>query len=187
MRTLPNMTVIAPADGIETYKAIKAIADYPGPCYLRMGRGDVPLVTQVDSPFTIGKASIIRDGCDVSLVACGIMVAVCMDAAEELQKKGIDAQVINMSTIKPLDAETLLQAVRKTGCVVTAEEHDSISGLGSATAMLLAENQPTPMKSIGIPDIFGESGESDELMKKYGLTAEAVVEAAEEVIRRKKG
>jgi transketolase len=186
MRTLPNMTVLVPADGIEAYKAVKAAAEHAGPCYVRLGRADVPMVTTMDSPFTIGKASILREGSDVSLVGCGQMVAVCMDAAEELQKKDISAEVINMSTIKPLDEAALVRSAKKTGCVVTTEEHTVESGLGSAVANCLGEHCPVPLKRIGTPDCFGESGESEELMRRYGLTSEKVVAAAEETIRRKK-
>lgn len=185
MRTLPHMCVLVPADGIEAYKAVKAAADHEGPCYVRLGRGDVPMVTTMDSPFTIGKATILREGTDVTLVSCGQMVSVCMDAAEELQKSGISAEVVNMSTIKPLDENTLLRSVKKTGCVVTAEEHSIESGLGSAVGTTLGEHYPAPMKRVGTPDCFGESGESDDLMRRYGLTAEKVVASAEEVIRRK--
>jgi transketolase len=185
MRTLPHMCVLVPADGIEAYKAVKAAAEHEGPCYVRLGRGDVPMVTTMDSPFTIGKATILREGTDVTLVSCGQMVAVCMDAAEELQKSGISAEVVNMSTIKPLDENTLLRSVKKTGCVVTAEEHSIKSGLGSAVGTALGEHYPAPMKRVGTPDCFGESGESDDLMRRYGLTAEKVVASAEEVIRRK--
>jgi transketolase len=185
MRTLPHMCVLVPADGIEAYKAVKAAAEHEGPCYVRLGRGDVPMVTTMDSPFTIGKATILREGTDVTLVSCGQMVSVCMDAAEELQKSGISAEVVNMSTIKPLDENTLLRSVKKTGCVVTAEEHSIKSGLGSAVGTALGEHYPAPMKRVGTPDCFGESGESDDLMRRYGLTAEKVVASAEEVIRRK--
>jgi len=186
MRALPNMYVIVPADGAEAYKAVKAVAEHVGPCYVRLGRSDVPMVTTVDSPFEIGRATIIREGTDVSLVSCGQMVAVCLDAAESLQEKGISAEVVNMSTVKPLDVETLLRSVRKTGCVVTAEEHSIRSGLGSAVACVLAQQYPAPMKMVGTPDCFGESGESAELMCRYGLTAEEVTSSAEEVIRRKR-
>jgi transketolase len=185
MRTLPNMTVIVPADGIETYKAVKAAAEHHGPCYIRMGRSDVPMVTAMESPFNIGKATILREGKDVSLIACVQMVAVCMDAAEELEKNGISAEVINMSTIKPLDEAAVIRSAKKTGCVVTAEEHSIKSGLGSAVATILSEHRPAPMRLVGTPDCFGESGESDDLMRRYGLTAERIISSAEEVIRRK--
>jgi transketolase len=185
MRTLPNMTVIVPADGIETYKAVKSVVDYDGPCYIRLGRADVPLITNMDSPFNIGESTVLREGSDVSLIGTGQLVAVCLDAAEDLQKKGISAEVINVSTIKPLDKDTILKSAKKTGAVVTAEEHNVINGLGSAVAECLGESHPLPMHRVGIPDVFGESGESDELMVKYGLTPEKVREAAKKVVRRK--
>jgi transketolase len=185
MRTLPDMTVIIPADAIETYKATKAVVDRPGPCYVRLGRVDFPVVTTADSPFTIGKATEIREGEDVSLIGTGQMLALCLDAADELHKKGISAHVVNMSTIKPLDEETVAKAVKRTGGIVTAEEHNMLTGLGSAVGTFLAEHGGCLMRRVGIPDTFGESGESEELMVKYGLTSARIVESAEEVIRRK--
>ncbi len=185
MRALPNMTVIVPADGPETYKAIKAVADYKGPVYVRMGRADVPTITNSDSEFEIGKATILRDGDDISLIGCGIMVSRCLLAAEELEKHKISARVINLSTIKPIDVKTIIKAARETGGLVTAEEHSAVVGMGSAVAMVLVENAHAPMKRVGIPDVFGQSGDSDELMEKYGLTAENIVEAAHDVIARK--
>lgn len=186
MRVLPNMTVIVPADGVEAYKAVKAAAEHNGPCYIRLGRSDVPMVTTIDSPFSIGKATVVREGTDVTLVACGHLVAICVDAAEELQAKGISAEVVNMSTIKPLDGETLLRSVRKTGGVVTAEEHSIESGLGGTVSEFLGDHHPVPQRRIGTPACFGESGESEALMRRYGLTSEKVAAAAEDVIRRKK-
>lgn len=186
MRVLPNMTVIVPADGAETYKAVKAIAKYKGPCYVRLGRSDVPLVTSMETPFEVGKASLLKEGSDITLVACGQMVAICLEAAEELESKGISAEVLNVSTIKPLDKEAIVKSVEKTGCIVTAEEHSIEGGLGSAVCEFLCETYPVPQQRIGTPACFGESGESDALMKKYGLTKEHVIEASEKVIRRKK-
>ena len=186
MRVLPNMTVIVPADGAETYKAIKAIAKYKGPCYVRLGRSDVPLVTSMETPFEVGKASLLKEGSDITLAACGQMVAICLEAAEELESKGISAEVLNVSTIKPLDKEAIVKSVEKTGCIVTAEEHSIEGGLGSAVCEFLCETYPVPQQRIGTPACFGESGESDALMKKYGLTKEHVIDASEKVIRRKK-
>lgn len=185
MRALPNMTVIVPADGPETYKAIKVVADYKGPVYVRMGRANVPTITNSDSKFKIGKATVLRDGDDVSLIGCGIMVARCLMAAEELKRHKISARVINLSTIKPIDVKTIIKAARETGGVVTAEEHSAVVGMGSGVAMVLVENAHAPMKRVGIPDVFGQSGDSDELMEKYGLTSENIVEAAHDVIARK--
>lgn len=185
MRTLPNMTVVAPADAPETYQAIMAIADHPGPCYVRMGRSEVPVITDPCKSFHIGKADILKEGSDVTLVGCGQMVASCLEAAELLRKEGISARVINLSTIKPLDETTLLRAAKETGCIVTAEEHNRLSGVGSAVATFLSERVNVPIEIVGMDDIFGESGESEELMLKYGLTAENVAEAAHRAMRRK--
>lgn len=185
MRALPNMTVIVPADAPETYRAIKAVADYIGPVYVRMGRANIPTITNSRGKFRIGKATVLRDGSDVSLIGTGIMVSRCLLAAEELKKHKISARVIDLSTIKPIDTKTIVKAARETGGVVTAEEHSSIVGMGSAVAMCLVENAHVPMKRVGIPDVFGQSGDSDELMEKYGLTAENIIEAAHDVIGRK--
>ena len=185
MHTLPNMTIVVPADAMEAYKATKAVAAKAGPCYLRMGRVDVPNITDLNTPFAIGKATMPRDGSDITLIGTGQMVASCLEAAEVLQTKGISARVINMSTVKPLDEEALHKAAVETGGIVTAEEHNVVSGLGSYVASYLVEHRPVPMKLVGMADMFGESGESDELMLKYGLTTEKVVAAAEEVIRRR--
>jgi len=185
MRVLPNMTVIAPADGPEAYRAIKAVAEKEGPCYVRMGRSEVPMVTSVDSAFAIGKAAVLRDGSDVTLVGCGQMVAVCLDAADELRAEGISAEVVNMATIKPLDGGALLKSAKRTGGVVTAEEHSIESGLGGAVSEFLSDHCPVPMRRIGTPACFGESGDSEELMRRYGLTADKVAAAARDVVRRK--
>jgi len=186
MNTLPNMTVVVPADAPETYQAVKAVVGWPGPCYVRLGRVDFPTVTSPENPFSVGRASVMREGADISLVGTGQMVAVCLDAAEDLEREGVSAEVINMSTIKPLDHDTLSRTARKTGGVVTAEEHNHLTGLGSAVASYLVEHTEVPMRRVGIPDRFGESGESEELMIKYGLTKGMVIAAANEVIRRKR-
>jgi len=185
MRALPNMSVIVPADAPETYRVIKAVADYEGPVYVRMGRADVPTITDEKDKFKIGKATILKDGEDISLIGTGIMVSRCLMAAEILKKHKISAKVINLSTIKPIDVKAIIEAARETGGVVTAEEHSAVVGMGSAVAMVLVENAHVPMKRVGIPDVFGQSGDSDELMEKYGLTAENIVEAAHDVIARK--
>ncbi|UCE80316.1 MAG: transketolase family protein [Methanobacteriota archaeon] len=186
MRVLPNMSVIVPVDSNETYKAVKTVASNKNPVYVRIGRADVPTVTDKDSPFDLDKASIMRTGDDVTLIGCGIMVSKCLEAAEELAKHGIDARVINLHTIKPLDEKIIVKAARETGAVVTAEEHSVMMGMGSAVAMCLVENFHVPMKRVGIPDVFGESGGCDELMERYGLTMENIVEAAHDVLKRKK-
>jgi transketolase len=185
MMVLPNMTVIVPADATETEKVIKAVAEYKGPVYVRLGRSDVPIITSEKDPFEIGKATVLRKGKDVTLIGTGIMVSVCLEAAEALKKEGVDARVINMSTIKPIDAETLEKAARETGAIVTAEEHNVEMGMGTAISMIIAEKKHVPMKRVGIPDVFGESGSSDELMEKYGLTVKNIVNAAHDVLKRK--
>jgi transketolase len=185
MMVLPNMTVIVPADAIETSKAIKASADYDGPVCVRLGRAEVPTITSENDPFKIGRATTLRKGKDVTLIGTGIMVSVCLDAAEALKKEGVDARVINMSTIKPIDEETLGKAAVETGAIVTAEEHNVEMGMGTAISMVIAEKKHVPMKRVGIPDVFGESGSSDELMEKYGLTVKNIVNAAHDVLRRK--
>jgi transketolase len=185
MRTLPNMTVMVPADAPETFRAVKAAAEWPGPCYLRLGRIDFPVVTGPDAEFTVGKASVLREGEDITLIGDGLMVSKCLEAAEQLEKRNISARVINMSTIKPLDEAAIAAAVKRTGGIVTAEEHNILSGLGCAVASYLVEHDPVPMKRVGILDVFGESGEGEELLRKYGLTADKVIEAAEDVIKRR--
>jgi transketolase len=185
MRVLPNMTVIVPADAPETAKAVRAAVEWDGPVYIRLGRADVPTITKEEDGFTIGKATTLRDGADVTLIGTGIMVAKCLQAAEALSKHRIDARVINLSTIKPIDKKMIIKAARETGAMVTAEEHNVAVGVGSAIAMTLVENAHIAMKRVGIPDVFGESGESGELMEKYGLTAENIIDAAHDVIRRK--
>ena len=185
MRALPNMTVISPADAYEAYAATKAIAAYDGPVYMRMGRAEFPTTTEEGAPFTIGKATVMREGKDVTLVGCGQMVSFCLDAAEQLAAEGVEAEVINMSTIKPLDRETLVASVSKTGCCVTAEEHSIIGGLGSAVAEALCESVVAPLERVGTRDTFGESGKPAELMEKYGLTAAHIAEAARKTISRR--
>jgi transketolase len=186
MRVLPNMTVIVPADAPETTKVIMKIVENKNPTFVRMGRSEVPTITAPEDEFEIGKAKVIRDGTDITLIGTGIMVSRCLLAAEELMKHKINARVINMSTIKPLDEKTVVKAARETGAIITAEEHSILEGLGSAVAMTLGENASVPMRRVGIPDTFGESGDCEELMTKYGLTAENIIEAAHEVLSRKK-
>ncbi|MDR1404851.1 MAG: transketolase family protein [Candidatus Methanoplasma sp.] len=186
MRVLPNMTVISPADAYETYAATKAIADFNGPVYMRLGRSEFPAVTDENAEFVIGRASVLREGTDVTLVGTGQMVALCIEAAEALREDGIDAEVINMSTIKPFDTETLGKSLNKTGSLVTAEEHSIIGGLGSAAAEFLSREMPVPLEMIGTKDTFGESGAPDQLFKKYGLTPEDIAEAAKRSLARKR-
>lgn len=185
MRALPNMTVISPADAYETYEATKSIAEYDGPVYMRLGRSEFPCVTEEFAPFIIGKARIMKEGNDVTLIGTGQMVSVCMDASEMLASEGISAEVVNMATIKPLDTDAIAASVGKTGCAVTAEEHSIIGGLGSAVAEFLSQEMPLPLTRVGTHDTFGESGMPEELFKKYGLTADDVVSAAKTSIAKK--
>lgn len=186
MRVLPHMKVIVPADGIEAEKAVLAAAKLEGPVYIRLGRSKVPIIYEKDYEFTLGKASVIKPGQDVTIIACGIMVAEAIIAGEELAKEGISARVVNMASIKPLDEEIVIIAARETGAVVTAEEHSIIGGLGGAVAEVLAENAPVPLERVGIQDTFGESGKPQELLEKYGLTATNIQEAVYRVLNRKK-
>lgn len=194
MRVLPGMTVLVPADAIEAKKATIAAASYPGPIYIRLGRGPVPLITREEDAFIIGKANRLRPsqgeglrpGRDVSLVACGIMVNEAVEAANALAQEGIDASVINLHTIKPLDGALLLEEAQRTGAVVTAEEHQINGGLGGAVAEFLARSCPVPLEMVAIPDTFGESGGERELLEKYGLTATEIVAAAKRAVSRKR-
>jgi transketolase len=175
MRVLPGMTVIVPSDGIETEQVITAIAEYTGPVYVRLGRGKVPLVMPEDYRFEIGKAYIFNLGNDVNIIATGIMVSEALKARDILRSKDIDAGVINMSTVKPLDKEAVMRAAERARLIITAEEHSIIGGLGSAVCELLSEEKPLRVKRIGVRDRFGRSGRPEELMKLYGLTAEDIV------------
>ena len=186
MRSIPNMVVVSPADAYEAYAATMALADYKGPCYMRLGRADFPIITKEGEKFEIGKAKVLREGKDITLLGTGQMVSACLQAAEELEAKGISAEVINVSTIKPLDTECIKKSVSKTGCAVTAEEHSIIGGLGSAVAELLSEECPAPLTRVGTKDTFGESGKAELLMEKYGLTAKDIVEAANVSISKKR-
>lgn len=185
MKMLPNMTVIVPCDYNQTKAATIAIADFEGPVYLRFGRPSVPIFTPEDKKFEIGKADVLVEGSDVTIVACGHLVWKAIEAAEELNAKGISAEVINMHTIKPFDAKAVLDSVSKTKCVVSAEEHMIAGGLGESVAHVLATNNPTPQEFVGVQDTFGESGTPAELMTKYGIDTLNIVEACEKVIKRK--
>ena len=178
MRTLPNMTVINPADAKEAEAAVLAAIDYQGPVYIRLGRAETKDIHDDSYHFEWGKAEVLRQGSDVSIFATGIMTAKALDAAETLAKQGVQAEVINVHTIKPLDEETVIASAKKTGKVVTAEEHSIIGGLGSAVAEVLARQCPTKQAFVGVQDSFGESGSPNDLLEKYGLTTEAIVKAA---------
>ena len=185
MKMLPGMTVIVPADYNQTKAATKAIANYEGPVYLRFGRPVWPIFTK-EEDFVIGKAQQLNEGKDISIFACGHLVWIAVEAARILEAKGIGVDLINIHTIKPLDTKAVLASIKKTGCAVTAEEHNIIGGLGDSIAQVAAKNHPIPMEYIGTNDTFGESGKPMDLLVKYGLDSNHIVAAAEKVMARKK-
>lgn len=185
MRVLPNMRVLVPADFAAAKAAIKLAAETPGPVYIRMGRASVPCVYDEDSVFEVGRAKVLREGDDVTIVACGVEIDEALKAAETLAEKGVSAEVIDAFSIKPLDEETILASARKTGCVVTAEEHSVIGGLGGAVAELLSEKLPLPLVRVGMRDCFGTSGEMAELMREFELDAPAIASAVDESLSKK--
>ena len=180
MRSIPGMVVICPADGVEAEAATKAAYEHQGPVYLRMGRLAVPLFHEEGFKFTIGKGEIMRDGADVAIIANGLMVYEAIQAAEKLAAEGVDAMIINMSTVKPLDEELTLAAAKKCGRVITCEEHSVVGGLGEAVCSFLSENYPTPVRRIGVQDVFGQSGPAAEVLAYYGLCADNIVKVAKE-------
>ncbi|HEV7380378.1 MAG TPA: transketolase C-terminal domain-containing protein [Dyadobacter sp.] len=185
MKMLPGMTVINPCDYNQTKAATIAIADYEGPVYLRFGRPVIPVFTDADQKFEIGKAWMVNEGTDVSIFATGHMVWEAIQAGEMLEAEGINAEIINIHTIKPLDEEAILKSVEKTGCAVTAEEHNRLGGLGDSVAQVLIKNKLVPQEYVAVDDSFGESGTPAQLMEKYGLTAKDIVAAAKRAISRK--
>jgi transketolase len=187
MRALPNMTIIVPADAVETGQAIRALAKAHGPAYVRLNRPKVPVINQNENySFTIGKAVELARGKDLTIIATGIMVKSALEAATILTKEGISAKVINMHTIKPLDCEAILRSAKETGAVVTAEEHSIIGGLGGAVAEVICENYPVPVVRVGMKDMFAESGKPEALLEKYGMTPQEIVAAAKLALSRKK-
>ena len=178
MRTIPGMVVMSPADDVEAKAMVRAAYEHVGPVYMRFGRAAVPVVHGDDFKFEIGKGEVLKDGSDVAIIANGLMVYEALVAAEELAKDGINAMVINMATIKPLDDELVLEAAKKCGKIITAEEHSVIGGLGEAVSSLLCEKLPTPVKRIGVNDEFGHSGPAGALLKQFGLSAENIVKVA---------
>ena len=185
MRMLPGMMVVVPADYNQTKQATLAIADHHGPVYLRFGRPKWPVFIPADMPFELGKAQRLIEGSDVSIFACGHLVWRALQAAEELAKQGVKAEVFNVHTIKPLDTEAILASVAKTKCAVTCEEHNRFGGLGDAIAQVLTTHAPTPQEFVAVNDSFGESGTPDQLLKKYGLDTPDIVAAAIRVMKRK--
>ncbi len=185
MKMLPGMTVINTCDYNQTKAATIAIADHEGPVYLRFGRPKVPVFMPTDQPFEIGKAIMLNEGTDVTIVATGHLVWESLQAAEKLESEGISVEVINIHTIKPLDEESILKSISKTGCIVTAEEHNKFGGLGESVARCLAENNPIPQEFVAVNDTFGESATPSQLMEKYNINDEAVVNAVMKVLKRK--
>jgi transketolase len=185
MRAIPNMKMIIPADYYETLKATKAAAAIPGPIYIRFGREKVPVVSDQNTPFVFGKANVLRNGGDIAIIACGVMVYEALVAAEELARKNISARVINMHTLKPLDEACILKAAEECGAIVTAEEHQIYGGLGSAVAQVVAREYPVPMDYVAVMDRFGESGQPDELLDSFGLRSQDIIDRVQKVLKRK--
>ncbi len=183
MRTIPGMTVVVPADDVEARAATRCAYSTDGPFYLRLGRLAAPVINDPESyEFELGRAIVMREGTDATVVACGLMVSAALEAADALAAEGISVEVINMHTIKPLDEDTLLASAAKTGHVVTVEEHSVIGGLGEACAAVLCEKSPVPMRRVGVQDVYGESGPALELLDKYGLNAEGIASAVREML-----
>jgi transketolase len=187
MRCIPNMTVLVPCDAVQTRKATLAAAALDGPVYIRFGREKSPVITTEDTPFEIGRAQVFRDGADVAIVACGILVQNALVAADELAREdGVHCLVLNNHTVKPLDAASVIAAARRCGAVVTVEEHQVAGGAGSAVAEVLAEEYPVPIRFVGVRDRFGQSGTPDELIELYGMGVRSIKEAVRTVVRRKR-
>ncbi len=186
MRTIPNMIVMNPADAVSAKEAVLKASEYVGPVYIRLGRSKVPVIyDDKDYKFEIGKGHLLEDGDDATIVATGVMVKKALQASEKLKEEGINVRVIDIHTIKPIDKDIIVNAAKETGAIVTAEEHNIIGGLGSAVAEVISENHPVPMKRVGVNDCFGESGNGEELLQKYGLTVVNIVKFIKEVIDKK--
>lgn len=186
LRATPNIRVIVPCDALEAERATKAAAAETGPFYIRLGREKTPVFTSTETPFEVGRAVTLKKGDDATIIATGLMVYYSLLAAEALEKEGLSVRVVNMHTIKPIDAEAIIKAAKETGAIVTAEEHQIYGGLGGAVAEVLAENYPAPVKMVGMKDSFGESGNASDLFKKYKMTDKDIADAVKEVIKRKK-
>lgn len=185
MRALANMTVVVPADAVETAQAVGALTEHVGPAYMRLGRSAVPVLFDDGYRFAIGTAPVLRDGDDVAIAACGVMVSRALAAADTLAAEGISARVLNCSTLKPLDEPAIVAAARETGAIVTAEEHTVHGGLGGAVCEVTAAHHPVPVERVGLRDCYGESGSPEALLEKYGLTAAAIASAARRAVSRK--
>ncbi len=185
MRSIPGMTILNPADAVEAKQAMRAAVEHDGPVYLRFGRFPVPVITDPEDKFEIGKGKVLTEGDDLTIVATGLLVSEALAAAEILRERNVYARVINMATIKPIDRDILIRAARETGAIVTAEEHNIIGGLGSAVAEVIAETVPVPVVRVGVEDTFGQSGPAADLLKLYGLTAENIADKAEKALAMK--
>ena len=186
VRVLPGVTVVAPCDYEQARLATHALAAHRGPAYIRFGREDTPVFTSPDTPFELGQAQVFREGSDVTLFACGPLCFEALLAAEALDRVGISARVVNVHTLKPIDVDTVVDSVSRTGCAVTVEEHQITGGLGGTVAEVLGEHYPAPLERVGMPDSFGESGTARQLLEKWGLTAPAIVEKGNKVVARKR-
>lgn len=182
MRSLPKMTVVVPADDVEAYAATVALAEHVGPAYLRVARLASPTIHKEGHKFVLGKGEVLREGSDVTVVACGMMVPRALEAAERLAEEGVSAEVVNMATIKPIDADLLVECAKRTGRVITIEEGSVVGGLGTAVAEVLSERCPVPVRRIGLPDVFGTSGPGDALLDHFGLNADHIIEVAHELM-----
>lgn len=187
MRVLPEMKVFVPSDAVETASVIRRIVKIDAPCYVRLSRAEFPVINSSEFVFQEGRATVLCDGNDATIIACGIMVSKSLVVADRLKKEGVGCRVINMSSIKPIDKDTIITAAKETGCIVTAEEHQIYGGLGSAVAEVLSSNFPVPQEFVGVNDSFGESGKPDELLSKYGLGEEDIYKAVKRAISRKGG
>lgn len=185
MRAIPGMTVISPSDAVSTAALVKQAAQMNGPVYLRLGRLDVPIIYDADAKFNIGKGVRLKDGRDITLIATGMMVELALRATEVLKEEGISARVIDIHTIKPIDSDIIIKAAKETGAIVTCEEHNILGGLGSAVAEVIVRNCPVPMELVGVTDTFGKSGKPADLLVKYGLTAEKIIEKSKELVKKK--
>ena len=183
MRAVPRMRVVVPADAPSTKVLVTRAAGIPGPFYIRLSRPNVPTIYSPGAELAVGTANVLREGSDVSILACGLLVNEALEAADVLSKTGVRAEVVDSHTVKPLDTETIIRSARKTGAVVTAEEHNILGGLGGAVAEAVSETHPVPVRRVGMQDTFGESGEHQELMAKYGLTSKEIVQAAKTIVR----
>lgn len=186
MRSIPNMVVMVPADGIEIREMLKTALDYEGPVYIRGARSPIPKIHNRGYHYQIGKANLLQDGCDVTIIAIGVMVYRALEAYRKLKQEGISSRIVNCSTLKPIDKEILIESASQTGAIVTVEDHNVIGGLGGAVAEVLVKKKPVPLEMVGIKDTFGESGLAEELFEKYGLTIDNIVKAAKKAIKRKR-